>query len=148
MTIREMEVNDANTLAALEQQYFSDPWTAEGYLDSIGRPGILYLVAEEDGSVVGEVGLRAVLDEGEITNVCVSKEYRGRHIAMELTEELMRRGRAMGVSSFTLEVRAGNAPAIALYERLGFLREGIRPRFYTNPTEDALIYWKREESEC
>ena len=61
-----------------------------------------------------------------------------------MMRQLLERGRGLGIGDYTLEVRAGNAPAIGLYERLGFVSEGKRPGFYEDPKEDAVIYWKRK----
>ena len=72
-------------------------------------------------------------------------DYRGQGIARMMLEELLGNARREGIRAFTLEVRAGNAPAIALYERLGFRTEGVRPGFYSKPKEDALIQWLRVE---
>ena len=101
-------------------------------------------VAEVDGKVVGHCGVTNIVGEGEITNVAVLAEYRGRGLAREMLSRLLAEGEVAGITDFTLEVRAGNAAAIHLYESLGFLPEGVRPGFYDNPREDALIMWKRQ----
>ena len=78
----------------------------------------------------------------DITNVAVVEKFRKKGVATELLEQLFLRGYERGIENFTLEVRVGNAPAIHLYEKLGFERSGIRPNFYEKPKEDALIMWK------
>ena len=80
-----------------------------------------------------------------MTNVSVSREYRGRGIAYEMLSKLLLRGSAIGCDDFTLEVRKGNEAARKLYEKLGFVSEGARPNFYDAPKEDAIIYWKRNK---
>ena len=70
------------------------------------------------------------------------KDARRRGLAEAMLNELLKEGLAMGISSFTLEVRVSNAPAIALYHKLGFEDAGIRYDFYDKPREDALIMWK------
>ena len=75
--------------------------------------------------------------------MAVKKELRGKGIAKRMLEELLRAGRARGALAFLLEVRAGNAPAIHLYEGLGFEQAGLRRNFYEKPREDAIIMWKR-----
>lgn len=77
-------------------------------------------------------------------NVGVHPDYRGRGIAHRLLAELFSEGTRRCVTEYTLEVRVGNAGAIHVYEDSGFVGEGVRPGFYTNPKEDALIMWKRE----
>ena len=83
-----------------------------------------------------------VLDEGYISNVAVSPEYRRQGIADALIERLCIICRGLELSFVTLEVRAGNMPAIALYEKHGFHRVGLRRNYYERPREDALIMTK------
>lgn len=99
----------------------------------------LFLVAERDGQAVGYVGCQTVLDEGYITNVAVSPDCRRQGIARTLIAELTAQARTAELAFVTLEARASNAPAIALYEGAGFVRVGVRKNFYTAPTEDAVL---------
>ena len=104
-----------------------------------------YLVAEAvDGKIVSCCGYRDMCSEADITNVCVIPEMRRMGIAEEMLKKLMEYGIEHGVRDFTLEVRAKNEAAIALYEKLGFKSEGIRPGFYEKPKDDAIIMWKRK----
>lgn len=144
MTIRELRPEDVGPLSAIEEKAFSMPWSAEDFARLIRDRNSLYLVAVVDGHVVGSCGVTNVSGDGEIDNVVVDESYRNRGIATALLEETLRRGRDMGVKAFTLEVRVSNAAAIHVYEKAGFVSEGIRPRFYEKPTEDAMILWKRE----
>ena len=102
----------------------------------------IYLVAYEKEILAEYCGLLQSFDEADITNVAVVEKFRGKGVATELLEQLFLRGYERGIENFTLEVRVGNAPAIHLYEKLGFERSGIRPNFYEKPKEDALIMWK------
>ncbi|MBR2402368.1 MAG: ribosomal protein S18-alanine N-acetyltransferase, partial [Lachnospiraceae bacterium] len=104
----------------------------------------LYLVAKIEDEVVGCCGVTIVCGEGNINNVVVDEAYRGQGIAFAMMQELLNQGRQQGSVEFTLEVRVSNAPAIHLYEKLGFVSEGIRPRFYERPVEDAMIMWIRQ----
>ena len=90
--------------------------------------------------MAGYAGLQTVLDEGSITNVAVLPEFRRRGAARALLEELLARGKAMDLAFLTLEVRASNAPAIALYTGLGFQEVGRRRGYYEAPREDALLF--------
>ena len=83
------------------------------------------------------------LDEGEITNVSVKKEYQGQRIGGRLLEELFRIGKERGVTDYFLEVRKSNQVAIALYSRLGFQEVGVRKNFYEDPVEDGIVMCKR-----
>ena len=89
-----------------------------------------------------------VLDEGEITQVSVKKDFQGRHIGRRLLETLEEEGKKEGVVSFFLEVRQSNAPAIHLYQNCGFSVQGIRKNFYENPREDGILMEKKTASLC
>lgn len=144
--IRHMTKADAAQAAAIESVCFPDPWSKESFEASLLLPYATYYVAEiEQQRIVGICGIRKIMGEGEITNVAVLPAHRHCHIAEEMLQRLLSESRAEGVDDFTLEVRSGNVPAIRLYERLGFVAEGTRPRFYRNPQEDALIMWLRSE---
>ncbi len=142
--IRPMSENDLEASAELEAMCFSTPWSLQAFKDSLDKPDIyLFRVAYLGDELVAQAGLIMSFDEADVVNVAVKPEYRKRGIASGLLNELMRAGSARGVKDYTLEVRAGNHAAIALYENLGFKTEGIRKDFYREPVEDALIMWKR-----
>ena len=143
--IRELEMGDIEAVSIMEAQSFSMPWSAKDFEQLVSDEKSLYLVAETDGLVVGCCGVTNVCGEGNINNVVVQEAYRGQGIAYAMMQELLVRGRGMGCTEFTLEVRVSNAPAIHVYQKLGFVSEGIRPRFYEKPVEDAMIMWIREE---
>ena len=131
-------------VAEIERLSFSEPWSDEAYLEACEKEEYAYLVAvSEEGQVLGMCGLIIGPYEAEVMNVAVHPDYRGLGIAGKLMEALLDLGGKRGVSEYTLEVRAGNQPAIHLYEKFGFVGEGVRPNFYRKPTEDALIMWRR-----
>lgn len=139
-----LEEGHVAALALLEAEVFSDPWSEQAYLDLLRHSYCHYLVAEDSqGNPVGFAGMTVSLDEADIDKVMVAPTSRRQGIADRLLEEVMKLGGELGVRDFTLEVRKGNQPAIRLYEKHGFISEGIRPGFYSNPREDALILWKR-----
>lgn len=143
LTVRQMEEADLGSVARIEASIFSKPWSEEGFRDSLKLPNTVYLVAEQDGSIAGYIGMLCVLDEGEITNVAVAEGFRRQGIGERLLSSLLQAGRKEGVDSFTLEVRGSNSSARRLYRKLGFQEEGIRRNFYEKPTEDAILMWKR-----
>lgn len=145
--IRELEERDIEPISKIESESFSMPWSADAFRRLLSDSNSVYLVAEEDGVVVGSCGVSDVCGEGNIDNVVVDKNYRNRGIATALMDETLRRGRERGIRDFTLEVRVSNLPAIRVYEKMGFVSEGIRPRFYEKPTEDAMIMWLRGSME-
>lgn len=143
MQIRALLAEDAENVAQIEAAVFSEPWKVQDFLQMVKVDYAHYFVAEIDGEIVGYCGIRNMAGDGEITNVAVVKAYRQRGIGRALMEHLLKAAPSFGIGDCTLEVRAGNAPAIALYESLGFRTEGVRPDFYEKPREDALIMWKR-----
>ena len=126
-------------VAELERQNFSDPWPDIAVRGELTNKLALWLVAVEDGEVVGYVGSQTVLQEADMMNIAVADSHRRRGIARMLVEELIRQ---LDAYQLTLEVRASNAPAIALYEHLGFQQVGLRKNYYHKPKEDALILRK------
>lgn len=139
--ISEMTPQDVPEVAALERQIFTMPWSENGFLSSLQSPDTLYLIARREGRLLGYCGFLQSFDEADITNVAVAPEERGRGVAYEMLSELMQRGRERGIMRYTLEVRIGNAAAVHLYQKLGFISDGIRKNFYEKPREDALIMW-------
>lgn len=144
--IRRMEMKDIDAVCEMEEEAFSMPWHRESFIEMMNNPDALYLTAEYDDSVtpVGCAGFIKVLDEGNICNIVVNKEYRRLGIGDRLVKSMIEMGREQyGINAFTLEVRVSNMAAIGLYEKLGFINEGVRPGFYDRPREDAYIYWLR-----
>ncbi len=141
--IRELQAEDIPRLLEYERAAFSSPWSEDSFKGLMNREHYTYLVALAEGRVAGICGMISVCGEGDIDKVLVGEEFRGRGIATRMLERLIAMGEARGIRDYTLEVRVSNAPAIRVYEKLGFVSEGIRPRFYTKPTEDALIMWRR-----
>ncbi len=142
LTIREMQEPDLLAVAALEARIFTMPWSENGFRASLKSKDTVYLTAWLGDTLAGYCGLLQSFDEADITNVAVASECRNQGVGGRMLTELMRRGGERGIKNFTLEVRAGNAPAIHLYERLGFVSAGIRKNFYERPTEDAVIMWR------
>ena len=137
MNITEMQEKHLPALAELEKQCFHAPWSEKMLREELG--GGIFLVAEQDGEVQGYVGCQTVLDEGYITNVAVSPDFRRRGAARRLIAELIARAKEKGRAFVTLEGRESNAPAIALYAGAGFAPVGTRKNFYSNPAENALL---------
>lgn len=126
-------------IAALERACFSHPWSEQALQNELWNDSAVIIVAEgEDGTVLGYAGLQTVLDEGYINNVAVDEQYRRQGIADELIAAFVRFGRAK-LAFLTLEVRASNVPAIALYVKHGFVEAGRRKNYYDDPKEDAVL---------
>lgn len=141
-----MDRSHIEQIAALERECFSTPWSEAMLTEVLFDSQASFIVAEsEDGGVLGYAGLQVVLDEGYIDNIAVEPNARRHGVADELLDVFCRFGEA-NLAFLTLEVRASNTPAIALYRKHGFEEAGRRKDYYTKPTEDAIImtrYFKR-----
>ena len=143
--IRTMEPQDVPQVAELEKVCFSDPWSEKSIVSELDNPLSCWLVAVSGEQVVGYVGSQTVLDGSDMMNIAVSPDFRRKGIAESLIEALVSLLRDRKSRCLILEVRASNVPAIALYEKLGFLEIGRRRNYYRNPKEDALILRKEWE---
>ena len=137
--IRDVRPEDLERIRELEQQCFSVPWTMSQLASQLPDEMHVFLVAEEDGVVLGYVGMMTVLDEGYISNVAVAPEARRRGVGTLLIRELMRRAGERQLSFVTLEVREHNEAAIGLYAAQGFVPVGLRKNYYEAPKENALL---------
>ena len=133
-------------VAELEKLCFSSPWSENSIRSELTNPLSLWIVAVEGDKVAGYIGSQSVMGEADMMNVAVAPAYRRQGVAKRLVVRLVEELATQAVSSITLEVRASNVPAIALYEKLSFAQVGRRPNYYTKPKEDALIL--RKEWHC
>jgi ribosomal-protein-alanine N-acetyltransferase len=145
MEIIRMDESHVAQVAALEALCFSDAWSEKSVASELTNQLSLWLVAVDGGTVAGYVGSQTVMGWADMMNLCVAPDYRRQGLGRELVLELVRQLRRNGATCLTLEVRVSNAPAIALYEKLGFAQVGRRPRYYEKPREDALILRKEWE---
>lgn len=144
LLIRPLRAEDIPALAQMEREIFSMPWSERAFTELLEHSYSLYLTAEWEERPVGCAGLTVLGNEGDIEKVMVREDFRRRGIADSMLRELLAAGERLGITEFTLEVRAGNVPAIRLYEKFGFVSEGVRPGFYEKPAEDAVIMWRRQ----
>ena len=137
-----MTADHVPAVAELEKLCFTTPWSERSVASELDNPLSLWLVALDGEAVVGYVGSQSVMDEADMMNIAVLPDYRRLGIAQSLVTALCDRLARNGVHSLTLEVRASNQPAKALYAKLGFTEAGRRPNYYSNPKEDACILRK------
>ena len=143
-----MQESHTTQIAALEQANFSTPWDEDSIRAELENSLALWLAAvDAEQNVLGYVGSQSCFEDADILNVCVAPEARRRGIAEALMLELERRLLPKGVEKITLEVRASNEPAIALYSKIGYVKVGTRRNYYEKPREDALILQKSLLSE-
>lgn len=145
MILTNMERCHVPQVAALEKECFSDPWSEGSVASELENPLSRWLVALEGEQVLGYVGSQTVLDESDMMNLAVDPAFRRRGIARALVCALIEQLRKMGSRCLTLEVRASNESAQALYACLGFVQVGRRKNYYHHPKEDALILRKEWE---
>lgn len=139
MIIRRMCQEDAEAVAVLEKMNFSVPWSKQSIREAAAREDNIYVVAEEDGEILGYAGAWGVFGEADITNVCVRTESRKKGIGTKLMHFLMEEGKKRNIRTFFLEVRESNAAAILLYEKIGFQKVGVRRNFYEKPVENGIV---------
>lgn len=139
MRVRRMTEEDCTQVAEIEAENFSMPWSRMDFLKAVQSPEYLYLVAEENGEILGYCGCIIVLDEAEIPNVCVCKSARKQGIGRNMLQKLLGEAKKRNVTVLYLEVRQSNAAAQALYRQLGFEEIGIRKNFYERPQENAVL---------
>lgn len=146
VTLHEMELNDLDDIMAIEKDAFTTPWSRNAFKTEITENLLAkYIVAEVEGRVVGYAGIWLILDEGHITNIAVSKDSRGQGIGNYLVMGLIDFCKKSKIYNMTLEVRESNIVAQNLYKKYGFLDCGIRPNYYSDDHENAMIMWKTIE---
>ncbi len=137
--IRRMTLADVDGVAAVEAATFPTPWSRDAFASEMKNVAARYLVAEQEGKIIGYAGAWIILDESHITNIAVLQAERGKGIGRALTSGLMQYLSNLGAAYATLEVRKSNEVAQNLYKSLGFIKLGVRKRYYEDNDEDALI---------
>lgn len=137
--LRPVSRADLPALAALERGVFSDPWTVVQLRTATDCPGAIALVAEDDGAIVGYVLGRVIVDEGEILSIATVAERRREGTGRRLLNAIMAAMVERGAHAAWLEVRMSNEVARAMYLSAGFATAGVRPGYYRQPVEDALV---------
>lgn len=136
---------DLDAVAALEADAFTNPWTREMLARELRQSDVarVYVLRAMGKRVAAFCACWLIFDELHVNTVAVDPALRRRGLAVRLLEHVLADAARGGAEHATLEVRRSNEPALQLYGRLGFVVEAVRPRYYTNPEEDALILWKR-----
>lgn len=147
-SIRRADINDCESILAIEQACFEYPWSRLLFdADLSSNPNAAYWVAQSgEGEVLGFIGTHDIAGEINITNVAVAPEFRGCGIAQALVKTVKDHFKDKDIYGITLEVASENAPAIHVYEKADFSPEGIRKKYYKNG-DDAIIMWSRSKEE-
>jgi len=142
--VRRMRLADVEAVVAIESQAFTSPWKASTFHALLERPSAeLWVMEEDEAGVVGYAVVWCILDQGEIANIAIRGDRRGRGLGARLLKEMLAVARKRGVKTMYLEVRVSNAAARTMYERFGFHQVGTRRDYYELPREDALVMMKR-----
>ena len=136
-----MRIEDVAEVAAVENQIFGDPWSADSFLAEVERnPDIGYpIVLRSQEKIVAYAVAWFIVDEIHIGNVAVRPDYQGQGIGQAVLRSILEEGERRGMTYATLEVRPSNTRALALYERFGFRRIAVRKQYYRDNREDALV---------
>ena len=134
-----MQLDDLEQVLSIEQANFSVPWTENGFFSFLLREDAHFLIAEENSQILGYCGAVLAPPESDITNICVAEDSRRRGIAEELFLTLQADLLSRGISTIHLEVRQSNRAARRLYNKLGFIQDGLRLHYYEAPVEDAVL---------
>lgn len=137
--IRRMREEDLADVARLEKEIFSDPWSENAIRESMEQSQTLLLSALEDGVLVGYLIVYYVLEDGEIARIAVESDFHRNGVASRLMKELAFICADNGVNKLLLDVRESNESAKAFYKKKGFVLDGVRKNYYTNPTENAIL---------
>jgi ribosomal-protein-alanine N-acetyltransferase len=144
--LRRLGLSDLRAIEEIERRCYPTPWSRSMFAGELAKPSSICLGAfaaeEENGELCGYLIVSRYVDAWHVMNVAVDPDHRGRGIATMLLERLFELTAVDARRGYTLEVRVSNAPAIAVYERLGFQARGIRRGYYTDNREDALIMWR------
>ena len=138
----EMSYDDIPDVARMEEKYFSTPWSEAGIGHYMDAGNTIFVVAKHEGALVGYAAVMQILDEADLVSIAVEDDYRQIGIAGEILDIIYDMAVRRCINKIHLEVRESNEPAISLYERDGFVRDGLRKEFYKRPVEDALLYTK------
>ena len=140
LVILPMHVDDLPAVHAIERQSFSTPWPPHAYRAELETNELArYVCAWVGGRIVGYAGMWVMVDEAHITTFAVDPAWRRRGVADRILVALLDIAEERGARAETLEVRVSNVGARRLYEKFGFRPVGIRPRYYSDDFEDALV---------
>lgn len=142
LEIRKIHEMELALLAKEEECCFPDLWSEKSLKETFSQDHAWILTGWWEGRLAGYVIFYYVLDEGEIARIAVNPTFRRIGVASSLMEELKRKCLENGINKIMLDVRESNIAAISFYEKCGFMKDGIRKHFYTNPDESAVLMSK------
>ena len=144
--ISEMNLQDLENIKDCLLTDFDNFWSYNILKQELENGKSKYFVAKQENEIVGFAGILLIIDQVNIMNIVVKKDKRNFGIGSSLLEEIIRYSKIHNATSITLEVNEKNIPAIKLYKKYGFVESGIRPKYYADDNEDAIIMWKNLKS--
>jgi ribosomal-protein-alanine N-acetyltransferase len=141
---------DLGPIIGIERASFSVPWTEDMFRGELQNSQVssIWILKDAGGRVVAFCCVWFVVDELHINNLAVTPDCRGQGLATELLRRVMAEAAVRGAERVTLEVRRSNLAAVNLYQKLDFLVAGVRPAYYSEPVEDALVLWRTISSKA
>ncbi len=137
--IAKLKEPDLTQIAGLEARIFPDPWSLKSLQATFDLRTSLMLGAWQGMELAGYVIFTQIPPEGEILRIAVAEPIRQKGVAVRLLDALWQICEKAGITRVMLEVRSGNTPAVNLYEKTGFIRDGVRKGYYRDPADDALL---------
>lgn len=144
LTVRAMTKKDIAGVHRIETLSFRTPWSKWSLLGELKNDVAHYVVAEQDGKLIGYCGMWVLFEEAHITNIAIDPAFRGNGYGKQLLIGAMQVARHFGAEAMTLEVRETNHTAQSLYRKFDFEQQGRRRKYYTDTGEDALLLWNRK----
>lgn len=145
-TIEQMRAPDVPEVYRIEVESIQNPWSEKALAEELENSLAVFFVARGEEGIRGYYGLHRVLDEADLVSIAVDERSRRQGLGALLMEHMLDWCKSNGVARLMLEVRLSNAPARAMYQRFGFVEDGIRRGYYQNPREDAMLMsWTAEE---
>ena len=141
ISFRLCEEKDLPFVMELDREAFFDPWSRDTWQGELQNKIAVWLVEELNNQVVGYAGIWVVAVEAQVMRVAVKEELRNQGLGLVLTRALIQKAWDAGAEAVTLEVRESNVAAQKVYERCGFVSEGVRPNYYEDAHEGAVIMW-------
>ena len=147
ISFRLCEEKDLLSVMELDREAFFDPWNRDTWQGELQNKIAVWIVEELEGQIVGYAGIWVVAGEAQVMRVAVRKELRNQGLGLALTQALIQKAWEAGAEAITLGVRESNVSAQKVYERCGFVSEGVRPNYYEDTHEGAVIMWLYRKKE-
>lgn len=148
ISFREMDLDDIDEIMEIEQDVYETSWSRSAFINELRyNKYASYFVLMKKYVIISYGGIWSMLDEAHITNIAVKKDFQRQGYGEKMLGYLEHKAYTKGANSITLEVRASNKAAQALYKKCGYESWGIRPNYYTDNNEDAIIMWKLDLGE-